>query len=141
MYSIVVAAVHSIDKKIAVILLLYFSISLTNIALKYEREWFPLFSFKLFSRVPGEFTRYDIVFDEGTPHERYLLHRTRDLNVLERHHYEHWLSSAATHTLDISGHEHLFEAPTTASLIRFSGDFVEAARDSKFRSEIVQVIK
>jgi hypothetical protein len=137
----VTTAVHRVDQRIAVIILLYFSISLTNIALKHEVEWFPLFSFKFFSRIPNGFTKYDIVFDQGSSKERYLLYRNVTLNMLERRNYERWLGTTATRPFDIAGYEHLLNGATTASLVRFTGDFIEAAKYSKFDTEIVMTIK
>jgi hypothetical protein len=140
-YQTILSVVRYVDKRIALIIFLYFSISLFNIASKQDVEWFPLFSFKLYSRIPDGFTRYDIIFDQGSPNERYLLHRNGSLNALERRSYEHWLSSSAGRALDISSHQHLFNDAGTASLVKMSGDFVQAVTHSDFKSEFVTVIK
>lgn len=132
---------RNIDKRIAVIILLYFSISLTNVALKNEIEWFPLFSFKLFSRIPGDFTKYDIVFDKGTANERYLLYGNHDLSILEHHSYQRWLASPDPKNFDITAHEDLFSNVNSASLVKFSGSLIDAAKDSRFNTEVVLVIK
>src|SRR5690349_12083922 len=111
------------DRRIAIIIVLYFSISLTNVALKQEVEWFPLFSFKLFSRIPGDFVKYDIVFDKGTSNEHYLLYRNNQLTGLERRNYEHWLTKGADQSFKTDGYEYLFDNATSASLVKISGSF------------------
>jgi hypothetical protein len=131
---------------VSLIIRLYFVVAFFPVLLKRETEYFPFFSFKLFSKIPDGFTRYDLVFDTGPGKSKYLLYNNRELNRLERSHFELWLQSAVkgfqqTGKLDLKPHEGLLEKGNNIRLVRMTRDYIEAVRDSLTVVEIIAVVK
>ena len=75
-------------------LVVYFFIALLPILHKGGGEVFPFFSFKLYSKIPDGFSRYDLLLNEGKADESFLVYGNSDLNNLEKRNYAYRLGIA-----------------------------------------------
>jgi hypothetical protein len=125
---------------------IYFIIGLTPVLMKSEKEYFPFFSFKLYSKIPNGFIKYDLLFNAGSDQEHYLLYKNVCLNKLERKCFDHWLAGAVIEynqsgILNLKPYEYLFDDVQTVSLVKISGDVMEMVNNTKYTLEVIEVIK
>jgi hypothetical protein len=125
---------------------IYFIVGLTPVLIKNEKEYFPFFSFKLYSKIPNGFSKYDLLINEGSDQEHYMLYKNISLNKLERKCFDHWLAKAVTEynrsgILNLKPFEYLFDDVQTVSLVKMSGDYIVAVKNTKYTLEVIKVIK
>ncbi len=127
-------------------LAVYFSIALLPV-LKYGGgEIFPFFSFKLYSKIPDGFVRYDLLLNEGEADESYLILGNSNLNPLEKRNYPYRLAKAGAHPLEsldefFAQNSDLLERGRTISFVKLSGKSIAAVRDQSFEVETIKRLK
>lgn len=127
-------------------LAVYFTIALLPV-LKYGGgEIFPFFSFKLYSKIPDGFVRYDLLLNEGEPDESYLLMGNSSLNPLEKRNFAYRLSTAgklSRESIDeyFVQNPDLLEHGQSSVLVKLTGKSIEAVRDHDFNVEPIKQLK
>ena len=131
---------------IPLFLVFYFLLALLPTISKQKDEFFPFFSFNLYSKTPNGYTKYDILFNKGEINEYFLIHKNSTLNKIERKNF--------MYRLNILGHEFeesqkfipnnytdLLTNVKTVFLVKISGDYVETIKKNDFDIEILEKLK
>lgn len=127
---------------IPVFLVLYFLLAFMPILAYQEGEIFPFFSFKLYSKVPNDFIKYDILYNKGEMDAYFLLHKNSTLNKLEIKNFMFRVSLLGERyeelkQLFLNTYFDLVSTQEDAWMVKISGDYVEALRDNKYDVEIL----
>ncbi|TRX48918.1 hypothetical protein FNH22_28185 [Fulvivirga sp. M361] len=131
---------------IPVFIIIYFAISFYPIIRMTNAEVIPFFSFKLYSKIPNGFERYDVAFNLGEKDEHFLLYQNTHLNGLQWRRYAAELRQITNAyennmTVKLDKLEDAFPKNQTATLVRFKGDYIEAVRDRKYQLEVVEQLR
>lgn len=102
-----------------------------------EKGVYPFTTFDLYSKVEQVFYRYDVLYDEGMPTERFLLHKNTELHRLERQFYKGELvkikkALKSEGIVDPLQYPELLEFGSSAKLVKLRFDSPNAARDGQF---------
>lgn len=124
----------------------YFALAVSPIITHQKTEIFPFFSFKLYSKIPNGFAKYDILFNRGCNNEHYLLYQNHVLNKLEINSFNKKLTQISTEynlsgKIDLKNFAYILEKGETAFLVKLSGSYVEAVREQKFHIEFLEKLK
>lgn len=131
---------------IPIFLLIYFFIALIPVVNNRLSEFFPFFSFKLYSKVPTECTNYDVLLDKGLPTESFLLYENTALSRFERRTYSNRISEMVKNyekgnAPDLISDCNILENVKTATLVKISGDCIDRVRDNTYEIEVIKVVK
>lgn len=111
-----------------------------------EKGVYPCTTFDLYSEIEQDFRRYDVLYDEGMPTERFLLHKNTELHRLERNFYKGELVKVKK-TLKTEGSlnpqqfPELLEFGASAKLVELRFDSPNAAREGQFVLHELMVLK
>ena len=102
-----------------------------------EKSVYPFATFNLYSEMEQDFRRYDVLYDEGMPTERFLLHKNTELHRLERNFYKGELNKVkkalkSYGVVDPLQYPELMEFGSSAKLVELRFDSPNAARDGQF---------
>ncbi|PHR31503.1 MAG: hypothetical protein COA38_07870 [Fluviicola sp.] len=127
-------------------LAIYFILAFLTIVLKSKSEIFPFFSFKLYSKVPNGFTKYDILYNKGEENEFYLINENATLNKLERKNFMYRMNLLGSQyeksgKLSVENYSDFLSEGETAFLVKVSGDYIKAVRDNEYVVEIIMELK
>lgn len=131
---------------VPIFIITYFTLAYYPILTRQKMEIFPFFSFKLYSKVPKDYERYDILFNYGESSEHFLVFGNKDLNKLERKNFNYTLGKMAENfsrdsVLNISSFNYLLEEGNSAYFVRISGNCIEVLEKEKFKVELLAPIK
>lgn len=131
---------------IPLFLVFYFLIAFLPVISEQEDEFFPFFSFNLYTKTPNGYTKYDILFNKGEINEYFLIHKNSNINKLERKNF--------MYRINILGHEFeesqkfipnnyidILSKCKTAFLVKISGDYIETIKKNEFDIEILEKLK
>ena len=125
---------------------LYFFIALLPVLKFGGGEIFPFFSFKLYSKIPDGFVRYDLLLNEGEADESFLILGNADLNPLEKRNYPYRLGIAGSQAIEsldayFAQNADLLEKGRSIAFVKLTGQSIEAIRDKKFEIETIKQLK
>ena len=124
----------------------YFILAFIPVLSKQKTEIFPFFSFKLYSKIPTDFTRYDLLINKDGDNEHYLLYQNDDLNKLERKNYSLRIGQMGddieeSKNLNKDYFKDLLEFGTSVHLVKLTGDYIETAKTGNYDREIMKQLK
>ena len=124
----------------------YFVIAYIPILTKTGTEYFPFFTFKLYSKVPNGFEKYDLVIDDGCSEPFNLLYGSKRLTKLERKFYNVEVARVAnefkeTGDFDLSGLRDALVDAKSVELVRLEGNYVEMLAEGRHQRELMHRIE
>jgi hypothetical protein len=124
----------------------YFIVALLPVFAYGGGEIFPFFSFKLYSKIPDGFVRYDLLLNEGEPDESFLILGNSSLNPLEKRNYPYRLGIAGSQPLEsldayFAENPDLLKKGRSVAFVKLSGKSIDAVRDKVFEVETIKQLK
>ena len=131
---------------IPVFIVIYFLLAFTPIIFYQKSEIFPFFSFKLYSKVPNDFIKYDLLYNKGEADEYFLLYKNSALNKLERKNFNFRVNLLGKNyeqskKLFLKKYSDLISREDSVFLVKISGNYVKAIRDDKYNIEVICKLK
>ena len=119
---------------IPLFLAVYFIIAFTPILAKQKVEIFPFFSFKLYSKIPNEFVKYDLIYNIGESNESFLIYENSTLNKLERKNFNYRVNIMGsqyeeTGNVFFENYTDLLAMAQSVSLVKISGNYKVSVLD------------
>ena len=124
----------------------YFIIAFTPVFITHTGEIFPFFSFKLYSKVPSDFVKYDLMYNKGEADEFYLIHENGNLNRLERKNFNYRLNLIGDQFEDsvnvfTVNYADLLEKGKSVYLVKISGNYIGSVRDGVYEVDLIKRLK
>ena len=122
---------------------LYFILAFAPIFVFHSQEIFPFFSFKLYSKIPNGFERYDLLLNRGDVDESFLIFKNTSLNSLEQKSFSAKVASLRDENGQGIQHDmaDLLSCGRTIHLVKISGNYINAVRDDYYLLEVVRRLK
>jgi hypothetical protein len=131
---------------IPLFLAVYFIIALTPVLAKQKGEIFPFFSFKLYSKIPNEFVKYDLIYNIGESNEYFLIYKNSSLSKLERKNFNYRVNIMGRHyeeneNIPFENYTDLLAKAKSVTLVKISGNYINAVNNNQFHIEVISKLK
>tara|TARA_B110000908_G_C10188924_1_gene419477 strand:+ start:331 stop:753 length:423 start_codon:yes stop_codon:yes gene_type:complete len=131
---------------IPLFLVVYFIVAFIPILAKQKTEVFPFFTFKLYSKIPNEFVKYDLIYNIGESNEAFLIYRNSTLNKLERKNFNYRVNIMGsqyeeTGNVFFENYTDLLAKAQSVSLVKISGNYINAVKNNEFHVELIHKLK
>ncbi|MEO1515005.1 MAG: hypothetical protein AAFV95_08325 [Bacteroidota bacterium] len=127
-------------------ILLYFVIAALPIVGILKGEFFPFFSFKLYSKIPNDFSAYDLLIYRGDGEEKFLLHQNSHLDALRRKGFKRQVNLLGsqfekTNSLGSVDYSEFVSMGDSVFLVKLSGDYIQAVKHDDYQMTVLKKLK
>lgn len=132
---------------VSMMIVLYFVLAFYPKYFGGGQEIIPFSLYNLYSMVPGDYNKMDLLVKDDCGVEKYLFYKNKDLNSIERKYYLRKLNdirniyNSTTHIdLDVDS-EILRDIEGEVYLVKMTGDYIKTLDEGTFDTEIITRIK
>lgn len=136
-----------IQYAVSLMIILYFILAFYPKYFGNGQEFIPFSLFNLYSMVPGDYNKMDLLIKDECGKEYFLLYKNENLNRIERKYFLRKLNDIrniynSTQHIDLdSDNEIVRNIEGEIYLVKMTGDYIETLIEEKFDSEIITRIK
>lgn len=136
----------NIAKFIIIFIILYFTFSFHSVITKYNGETIPFFSFRLYSKIPNTFERYDILLnDSNSIKPQFLLFNNDSLDKLQLKYLNNKLHLLGKHfektnRIDTTIIKKIVPH-SVGKFVKIKGNYIDAYKRNKFEIIVLKTFK